>query len=94
MALIKDILGNILKIGFPQDWIAILGARVRRIHLKDFKVAVGNIDGFCQLGDGDANWPAVISALKQAGYDGPLTYEGPGDLADISRRIDRILASA
>ena len=86
--------GNILKIGFPQDWIATLGARIRRIHLKDFKVAVGNIDGFCQLGDGDANWPAVISALKQAGYNGPLTYEGPGDLADISRRIDRILASA
>ena len=84
--------GNILKFGFPQDWIDILGRRIVRIHLKDFKIAVGNIDGFCPLGDGDADWPAVISALKRHGYDGPLTYEGPGDLADISQRIDQILA--
>jgi hexulose-6-phosphate isomerase len=86
--------GNILKFGFPQDWIQILGKRVVRIHLKDFKIAVGNIDGFCPLCDGDADWPAVVAALKAQGYDGPLTYEGPGDLADISQRIDRILSHA
>ncbi len=86
--------GNVLKFGFPQDWIDTLGRRIARIHLKDFKIAVGNIDGFCPVGEGDADWPAVMSALKRHGYDGPLTYEGPGDLADISRRIDRILAHA
>lgn len=86
--------GNILKFGFPQDWINILGRRIVRIHLKDFKIAVGNLDGFCQLGDGDADWAAVVAALQRHGYNGPLTYEGPGDLADISKRIDRILAHA
>jgi hexulose-6-phosphate isomerase len=84
--------GNSLKFGFPQDWINILGNRIVRVHLKDFRMAVGTIDGFCPLGDGDADWPAVIAALKAHGYRGPLTYEGPGDLRDIARRIDRILA--
>ena len=86
--------GNILKFGFPQDWIDILGQRVVRIHLKDFKIAVGNLDGFCPLTEGDADWPAVIAALERHGYDGPLTYEGPGELPDVSRRIDKILAHA
>lgn len=84
--------GNILKFGFPHDWINILGRRIVRIHLKDFKIALGNIEGFCQLGDGDADWTAIMKALKTHGYDGPLTYEGPGELNDISHRIDRILA--
>ena len=84
--------GNVLKLGFPHDWINILGKRIVRIHLKDFKIAVGTLDGFCALGDGDADWPAIVTALKRAGYNGPLTYEGPGELPDISRRIDRILA--
>lgn len=86
--------GNVLKFGFPQDWIDTLGRRIVRVHLKDFKTAVGTIEGFCPLGDGDADWPAVIAALRWHGYEGPLTYEGPGDLSDISRRMDRILASA
>lgn len=86
--------GNVLKFGFPQDWIDTLGQRIARIHLKDFKIAVGTLDGFCPLGDGDADWPAIIAALKRVGYDGPLTYEGPGDLSEVSRRIDRILGRA
>jgi L-ribulose-5-phosphate 3-epimerase len=85
--------GNVLKFGFPEDWIDTLGGRIKRVHLKDFKTAMGNIDGFRPLGDGDANWSAIMAALRRCGYDGPLTYEGGGDLADISKRIDRILAS-
>ena len=86
--------GNVVKFGLPEDWIDTLGRRICRIHLKDFKTAVGTVDGFCPLGDGDVNWPAVMTALKRVNYSGPLTFEGPGDLADISRRIDTILAGA
>jgi len=85
--------GNVLKFGFPQDWIQTLGSRIQCVHLKDFRIEVGNINGFCPLGEGDADWPAILAALRRHNYDGVLTYEGPGDLADISRRIDRILAS-
>ena len=85
--------GNVLKFGFPEDWIETLGGRIKRVHLKDFKTAVGNIDGFKPLCDGNANWKAIMAGLRKHGYDGPLTFEGLGDLADISSRIDRILAS-
>ena len=85
--------GNVLKFGFPRDWIDTLGQRITRVHLKDFKLEVGTIDGFCPLGDGDVDWPAVMAALRRQRYDGPITFEGPGDLTDISGRIDRILAA-
>lgn len=84
--------GNVLKFGFPQDWIDTLGPRIARVHVKDFKLSVGTVDGFCPLGDGDVDWKAVMAALTRIGYDGPLTYEGPGDPADIARRLGRILA--
>ena len=28
---------------------------------------------------------------SQAGYDGPLTYEGQGDLADVKARLDKLI---
>jgi L-ribulose-5-phosphate 3-epimerase len=70
--------GNILIIGFPEMWIRILGKLIKRIHLKDFKLSVGNINGFCDLLEGDVNWYEVIKALKEIGYDSYLTAElGP-----------------
>ena len=84
-------IGNVLRYGIPQDWILTLGKRIARVHVKDFKLSVGNIDGFRPIGDGDVDWPAVIAALHFIGYDGPLTFEGRGDLADISRRFDAII---
>lgn len=86
--------GNALKFGMPEDWIRILGRRIVRVHAKDFKVAIGNREGFVPLGDGDANWPQIMSALAAVGYGGPLIYEGGGDLADISRRMGRIIGIA
>jgi L-ribulose-5-phosphate 3-epimerase len=67
--------GNVIPYGYPEQWIRILGKRIKRIHLKDFKAAVGNANGFCDLLEGDVNWPEVIKALKEIGYDGPLTAE-------------------
>lgn len=84
--------GNVLRYGVSQDWVDTLGRRIRRVHLKDYQLEVGGLKGFCQLGDGDVEWPEVMAALRRVGYDGPLTYEGPGDPADIARRIDRIMA--
>jgi L-ribulose-5-phosphate 3-epimerase len=100
--------GNVMAIGYPQDWIATLGRRITRVHLKDYKLEKGtgpmcaehppgrpgksDLSPFCPLCEGDVDWPAVMKALSQAGYDGPLTYEGKGDLADIKARIDRIIA--
>lgn len=90
--------GNILIIGFPEMWIRILGKLIKRIHLKDFKLSVGNINGFCDLLEGDVNWPEVIKALKEIGYDsyltaevGPYKYYPETKIYNTSLAMDKIL---
>jgi len=90
--------GNILVIGYPEDWIRILGRKIKRIHLKDFKLSVGNIGGFCDLLEGDVDWQEVIKALKEVGYNSYLTAEiGPYKqfpetvIYNTSLAIDKIL---
>jgi hexulose-6-phosphate isomerase len=65
--------GNVIRYGYPDQWIRILGSRIKRIHLKDYKSVVGTLEGFTGLLQGDVNWPAVISALKEISYRSYLT---------------------
>lgn len=67
--------GNVLATGYPEDWIATLGPRIRRVHVKDYRRAVGGLTGFVELLSGDVNWPAVMTALRTARYDGWITAE-------------------
>ena len=66
--------GNVMQIGYPEQWIRILGERIKKVHFKDFRRAAG-ADGFVDLLEGDINWPEVMSALREVGYDGWLTAE-------------------
>lgn len=84
--------GNVLAYGYPEDWIELLGRRLARVHVKDYDLRRPGAAGFCPLGEGSVEWPAVIAALRKVAYAGPLTYEGPGELADIAARLRRILA--
>ena len=84
--------GNVMPFGYPQDWIDTLGGRIARVHVKDYDLSRPGRDGFCPLGQGSVDWAAAFEALQNAGYDGPLTYEGPGDPAEAVRRIERIIA--
>ncbi len=67
--------GNTLATGYPEHWIPILDRAIRRVHLKDYRRAVGSVDGFVELLSGDVNWPAVMAALRGIKYDGWLTAE-------------------
>lgn len=67
--------GNVLAFGYPEQWIRILGSRIKRVHFKDYKKAVGTADGFCDLLEGDVNWPEVMKALRDTNYDGYCTAE-------------------
>lgn len=69
--------GNVLVNGFPEQWIRILGSRIVRVHVKDFRVSVGNIQGFTALLQGDVDWPTVRRALEEVGYDGYVSVEVP-----------------
>jgi len=62
--------GNIVTYGFPEQWIKSLGSRIRKVHLKDF-----GRQGFTYLLQGDVNWPKVMDALREVGYDDYLTAE-------------------
>jgi len=66
---------NILPYGYPEQWLQILGKRVVGIHFKDFRRAVGTIEGFVDLLEGDVNWPAVMAAIDEIGYSGPVVAE-------------------
>jgi len=67
--------GNTLLFGLPQQWIRILGHRIRKVHVKDFKSAVGNGNGFVPLLAGDVDWKEVRAALNEIGYNDVLTAE-------------------
>jgi len=83
--------GNVMAFGYPEDWIATLGKRIVRIHIKDYDLSQPGAAGFCPLGAGSVNWQAVVAALKEVGYDGPLTFEGSGEPADIRKRMKSTL---
>jgi len=87
--------GNVILFGYPEQWIRILGDRIKRVHIKDFKRSVATAQGFCDLLEGDVNWPQVMKALKEIGYDGYITAEmmpWRPDLLDVtSKAMDKIL---
>lgn len=71
-------IGNIILYGYPEQWIRILGKRIRMAHAKDFRASTGNFDGFVMLMEGNVNWPQVMAAFRDIGYDKALVAEyGP-----------------
>lgn len=68
-------LGNVLIFGYPEQWIEILGERIKKVHIKDFITKIGNIFGFTNLLEGNINWRKVILALKKINYQSYLTAE-------------------
>lgn len=67
--------GNVLVSGYPEQWIEILGERIKKVHIKDFITKIGNISGFTNLLEGDIDWRKVILALKKINYQSYLTAE-------------------
>jgi L-ribulose-5-phosphate 3-epimerase len=80
---------------FPPHWIQILGSRIARVHFKDFRRGIGNLDGFCDLLEGDQPWEETMAALRAVGYEGTLTAEmipyAPGRVEKTARAMRQIL---
>ena len=93
--------GNVLVIGWPEQWIRILGKRIARIHIKEYSRKIadkqGKWAGFgVALQEGDNNWPAIVKALDEIGYHSWATIEQPGGdtpegLKELCRRLNNIL---
>lgn len=67
--------GNVVHSGYPEQWIRILGHRIKKVHFKDYRREAGGLHGFVDLLAGDVNYPAVVEALKAIGYDNYVTAE-------------------
>jgi hexulose-6-phosphate isomerase len=90
-------IGNVVSIGYPQDWIRTLGKRVCRVHIKRFEPGTDHpkFDPKDRRTQG-IDWPDVRRALNEIGYKGWITAEvKSGDenyVKEVSARMDRILS--
>jgi hexulose-6-phosphate isomerase len=94
-------IGNVMQYGYPQDWILTLGSRIKRVHVKDYKLSSRAAQGgFVGLLEGDVDWKAVMEAFVKVDYRGYLSPEigheksDPDQLKKVSQALDKILAMA
>lgn len=86
---------NMLKYGVPAaTWIRKLGKRMVKFDFKGYHME----KSWCKIGEGSEDWPEVLTALAEIGYDGWATSEvgGGGEdvLKDVAARMKKVLELA
>lgn len=61
--------GNIIYIGYPEQWIRILGKRIKKLHFCDCRFDQAGLGMFVDLFEGDVDFDAVMAACEDIGYD-------------------------
>jgi hexulose-6-phosphate isomerase len=98
--------GNAIYLGWPEQWIRILGPRMLKLHVKEFSrkrmEEKGMHAGFAvEFLEGDNDWPAVMKAVDDTGYRGwaiaepawqPKGVDPAARLKQIAGKMDQILA--
>lgn len=98
--------GNVIYLGWPEQWIRILGKRIQKLHIKEYSRKKLNEKGLragfaVEFLEGDNDWPAVMKAVDDIGYHGwaiaepawkPEGVDGAMRLKQIAEKMDRILA--
>ena len=83
---------NMIKYGVPPaEWIRKLGKRMLKFDLKGYSKE----KQWVAIGEGDEDWPEILKALAEVGYNGWATAEvgGGGEdvLKKISAQMDKVL---
>ncbi len=93
-------IGNIVRVGWPEQWIRILGDRIGKLDVKEYSREKQRKEGLyagfdAKLGEGSVDWAAVRQALVDIGYKGWATKErgsgGRAYLGNLLRRMERVL---
>ncbi|CAN5180518.1 sugar phosphate isomerase/epimerase [soil metagenome] len=100
-------IGNVMNVGYPEQWVRILGNRIAKLHIKEFSRQKRDEEGLWRGFDvnfleGDNNWPEIMAALEEIGYNGYGIAEPPFRQENIppevwlrehvSERMDKIFA--
>ncbi len=99
--------GNVAYIAWPDQWIRILGPRVKKLHIKEFSRKKMNEQGYhtgfaVEYLEGDIDWAAVMKAVDDIGYHGwataepgwaPKGVDGAERMRQISEKLDKILSA-
>ncbi len=92
--------GNVVRWGWPQHWIEVLGRRVKKLDIKEYDLNVAMNEGMKKgfdkpLGEGSIDWAKVRRQLAAIDYQGWATAEvrggGQDRLAEIASQMDRVL---
>ncbi|MBY0456332.1 MAG: sugar phosphate isomerase/epimerase [Gemmataceae bacterium] len=83
---------NMIKYGVPSaDWIRKLGKRMLKFDFKGYS----KTKQWVAIGEGDEDWPEILKALAEIGYDGWATSEvgggGEEHLKKVSAQMDKVL---
>jgi hexulose-6-phosphate isomerase len=94
-------IGNVVRWGWPQQWIEVLGKRIFKLHAKEYDLKIAMNQGMAKafntpIGKGSIDWPRVRQALKAIDYHGWVTAEVRGGgrerLADIGQQMDQVFS--
>jgi hexulose-6-phosphate isomerase len=83
---------NMIKYGVPPaDWIRALGKRMLKFDFKGYS----KTKQWVPIGEGDEDWPEILKALAEVGYEGWATAEvkggGEKELRDVADRMNKCL---
>jgi hexulose-6-phosphate isomerase len=83
---------NMIKYGVPSaDWIRKLGKRMLKFDFKGYS----KTKQWVPIGEGDEDWPEILKALAEIGYNGWATAEvgggGEEHLKKVSAQMDKVL---
>lgn len=95
-------ISNMIKYGVPPaEWIRQLGKRMVKFDFKGYSTPLAKKsgkdgDGFqAKIGEGSEDWPEVLKALGEIGYDGWATSEVNGGdekwLTEVADRMKTVL---
>jgi hexulose-6-phosphate isomerase len=93
-------IGNVVRWGWPQHWIEVLGKRVAKLDVKEYDLKIAMNEGMRKafkvpIGQGSVEWDKVRVELKGIDYSGWATAEVSGGdrarLAEIAKQMDQVL---